>query len=144
MRTRGSRPYWLLNLLGVQALDLVDPAASAQVRRYMTEAHRRIKERYQARADYSFSKHMLRREQLYAHAMGAGDFRTALSVLQDEAKLEGLYPPTKVAPTNPEGTDAYDAGGFTPAEVTAILGELAARLVPETAAEDGPGPQEPP
>jgi hypothetical protein len=110
-----------------------------QVRRYMTEAHRRIKERYEARADYSFSKHMLRREQLYAHAVGAGDFGTALRILDSEAKLEGLFPPTKVAPTNPEGTDAYDAGGFTPAEVTAILGDLAARLVPETAPEDGQG-----
>ncbi len=64
----------------------------AQIRRYMTVAYQLMRKRFEARADYSFSRHMLRREQLYAHAMGAGDFRTALVVLQDEAKLEGLYP----------------------------------------------------
>jgi hypothetical protein len=99
-----------------------------QIRRYMTAAHQRIKERYEARADHSFSKHMLRREQLYAHAMGAGDFRTALAVLQDEAKLEGLYPPTKIAPTTPDGEEAYEPRGFEPPEVLGILRDLASRL----------------
>jgi hypothetical protein len=75
----------------------------AQLRRYMTVAHRRMRARFEARADYSFSQQMLRREQLYAHAMGAGDFRTALAVLQDQAKLEGLYPPTKTELTGRDG-----------------------------------------
>ena len=34
----------------------------------------------------------VQRRTLYAHALGAGDFRTALAILQDEAKLEALYP----------------------------------------------------
>src|SRR5579871_1040158 len=98
----------------------------AQIRRYMTAAHRRIKERYEARADYSLSKHMLRREQLYAHAMGAGDFRTALAILQDAAKLEGLYPPTKIAPTTPDGKEPYAA--LTDEERAAALQALYARV----------------
>jgi hypothetical protein len=35
--------------------------------------------------------------------MGAGDFRTALAVLQDEAKLEGPYPATKTELTGKGG-----------------------------------------
>jgi hypothetical protein len=46
----------------------------------------------------------------------------------------------KVAPTNPDGTDEYSAGGFTPDEVLAILGGLAARL---GLAADGPDREEP-
>jgi hypothetical protein len=109
----------------------------------MTAAHRRIKERYEARADYSFSKHMLRREQLYAHAIGAGDFATALRVIQDEAKLEGLYPPTKIAPTTPDGEEAYEPRGFEPPEVLGILRDVAARLGIAPAATPGAGPPEP-
>jgi hypothetical protein len=75
----------------------------SQIKRYMTAAHARMKERYQARADHAFHQHMLRREQLYAHCMGAGDFSTALRVLQDEAKLEALYPPEKRELTGKDG-----------------------------------------
>lgn len=39
---------------------------------------------------------MLQRRQLFAHAINAGDFRTALAILQDEAKLANLYPANKV------------------------------------------------
>jgi hypothetical protein len=60
--------------------------------------------------------------------MGSGDFRTALAVLQDEAKLEGLYPPTKIAPTTPDGQDPWapalkDASD----EELAVLAKLAER-----------------
>ncbi len=102
--------------------------SDGQIRRYMTAAHQLIRERYEAKADYSFNRHMLRREQLYAHAMGAGDFGTALRVLQDEAKLEGLYPPTKIAPTNPTGDQPYDCHALTDAERLAALRHLHARV----------------
>ena len=39
--------------------------------------------------------------------MGAGDFRTALAVLQDEAKLEALYPATKTELTGQGGAPLY-------------------------------------
>jgi hypothetical protein len=115
-----------------------------QLWNYIAAADRLVKERFDAKAEHLLARHLLQRRQLYAHAMGAGDFGTALRVLQDEARLEGLYPPTKIAPTNPEGTDAYDPGGFTPDEVVAILGDLAARLGLAPVGEDRPGPQEPP
>jgi hypothetical protein len=102
--------------------------SDTQIRRYMTAAHQLIRERFEAKADYSFNRHMLRREQLFAHAMGAGDFGTALRVLQDEAKLEGLYPPTKIAPTNPEGDKPYDSVTLTEAERLAALQNLRAQV----------------
>jgi hypothetical protein len=36
--------------------------------------------------------HVARRKSLYARAVNAADYRTALAVLADLAKLEGLYP----------------------------------------------------
>jgi hypothetical protein len=78
-----------------------------QIRRYMTAAHERIQKYAQAKEATNFALALLRRDQLYAHAMGAGDFRTALAVDQDRCKLLGLYAPLKVAPTNPEGTLPY-------------------------------------
>jgi hypothetical protein len=102
--------------------------SDTQIRRYMTAAYQLIRERYQAKADYSFNLHMLRREQLLAHAMGAGDFGTALRVLQDAAKLEGLYPPTKIAPTTPAGDQPYECNALSEPERLAALRNLHARV----------------
>ena len=44
--------------------------------------------------------------------MKANDLRTALQVLRDEANLEGLYPPTKFAPTTPDGKHPYHSAAF--------------------------------
>jgi hypothetical protein len=100
-----------------------------QVWRYIEAADRLIKKRFDAKAPHLLNRHLLQRCTLFAHAMGAGDFATALRVLQDEARLEGLYPPTKVAPTNPEGDKPYD-GTLTYAEraaaVTALLATVGA------------------
>ena len=56
--------------------------------------------------------------------MKANDLRTALQVLRDEANLEGLYPPTKFAPTTPDGKHPYHSafGGVRREErVTKLL-----------------------
>jgi hypothetical protein len=90
-----------LRLGGAEFADIRDYAAApeqawnvsaSQLWRYIAAADRLIKERFDARAEHLLNRHLLQRRTLYAHALGAGDFRTALSVLQDEAKLEGLYP----------------------------------------------------
>ena len=46
---------------------------------------------------------------LYARAVTTGEIRTALACLQDEADLLGLYPPKKVAPTDPTGNSSRSA-----------------------------------
>jgi hypothetical protein len=81
--------------------------SDSQLWRYVRAADALCKDYFDARAEHLLNRHLLQRRTLYAHAMGAGDFRTALAVLQDEAKLEGLYPPTKVAPTTPDGQQAW-------------------------------------
>jgi hypothetical protein len=67
-----------------------------QLWRYVQAADALCKEHFDAQADHLLSRHLLQRRQLYAHAMSAGDFRTALSVLESEARLEGLDPLTKL------------------------------------------------
>jgi hypothetical protein len=74
-----------------------------QLWRYIAAADKLVKERFDARAEHLLNRHLLQRRTLFAHAMGAGDFRTALAVLQDEARLEGLYPATKTELTGTGG-----------------------------------------
>jgi hypothetical protein len=115
-----------------------------QLWRYIAAADALVKERFDARAEHLLARHCLQRRQLYAHAMGAGDFGTALRVLQDEAKLESLYPPGKIALTDPTGEESYEPRGFSDAERSAILEQLAARLGCPPAAAPGGQPAKPP
>jgi hypothetical protein len=62
-----------------------------QLWRYLAAADELVRKRFDARADYLLNRHLLQRRTLYAHAVGAGDFGTALRILDSEAKLEGLF-----------------------------------------------------
>jgi hypothetical protein len=62
-----------------------------QLFRYIAAADNLCEKLFDAKAGHLLARHLLQRRQLYAHALGAGDFGTALRVLQDEAKLESLY-----------------------------------------------------
>ena len=142
-----------LRLGGAEYADIVQYASAPeqgwdvserQLWNYIAAADALVKERFDARAEHLLARHLLQRRQLYAHAMGAGDFRTALAVLSDEAKLEGLYPPTKIAPTDPTGEEPYEPRGFEPDEVLGILRGLSARLGCPPAAAPGGQPAQPP
>ena len=93
-----------LRLGGAEFADIREYAAAperawgvsdTQLWRYVRAADALCKDYFDARAGHLLSRHLLQRRQLYAHAMSAGDYRTALAVLRDEADLEGLYPPQK-------------------------------------------------
>ena len=100
--------------------------SDAQLNRYIDKADALMRERFDAKTPHLLARHLLQRNQLFAHAVAAGDFRTALSVLQDEAELEGLYPAKKVAPTDPTGEKPY-AITLSPADrAAAALALLAA------------------
>ena len=72
------------------------------VRYYMRAASKLLERRLDRKRDRVIALHLARRESLYARCVNAADYRTALSVLADEAKLIGLYPaPTPPAPTEP-------------------------------------------
>jgi hypothetical protein len=116
-----------------------------QIWNYVAAADKLVKERFDARADHLLARHLLQRRQLYAHAMGAGDFRTALAVLVDEAKLEGLYPATRTELTGKEGRALVPAVEMTEEEKRAAVAAIvAAHSAPSGAGsnhptEHGPG-----
>jgi hypothetical protein len=105
------------------------PIAGRTVWWYIHKADQLLAETFRKEAGRKklFRRHLARRENLYAKAVLQGDIRTALAVLQDAADLEGLYPPKKVAPTNPQGDAPYD-GGLTDEERVAALAALYARV----------------
>jgi hypothetical protein len=74
--------------------------SEAQLRRYIAAADKLCKARFDAKADHLLARHLLQRRRLFAQAIEVGDYKTALAILQDEAKLEGLYP-----------TDSGQSGG---------------------------------
>src|SRR5262245_40053797 len=90
-----------LRLGGANLADIVQYASAPeqawgvserQIANYIKAAEKLIVERYDAKAPCLLNRHLLQRDQLFAHAMGVGDFRTALAVLDSGAKLLGLFP----------------------------------------------------
>jgi hypothetical protein len=93
-----------------------------QLWRYQQAALKLCVRRLEKDREKTFARHLLQRRAMYARAMEAGDWRTALAVAKDEAELHGLYPPKKVAPTSPDGDSPYNAG------LAALLPELRAAV----------------
>jgi hypothetical protein len=65
--------------------------SDSQLRRYISRADALCEKLFDAKAAHLLSRHLLQRRTLYAHALRAGDYGTALRVLLDEAKLESIY-----------------------------------------------------
>jgi hypothetical protein len=97
--------------------------SDGQLYRLIGRADALMRQRFDAKAPHLLAKHLLRREQIFAHAMAAGDFGVALRAVQDEAELEGLYPPRKTAFTDPTGEQPY-APALSPQERIAALTAL--------------------
>jgi hypothetical protein len=102
-------------LLGGELHDLREHArengwnlSDGQLRRYQSRALELARERLDKDRGRLMARHLLQRRAMYARAMKAGDWRTALSVAKDEAELLGLYPPKKIAPTTPDGEESYE------------------------------------
>jgi hypothetical protein len=67
------------------------PLSASQIRRYVAKADKLIAESCRASKKRQLRRHLARRRNLYAKAVSAGDYRTALAVARDEAELQGLY-----------------------------------------------------
>jgi hypothetical protein len=132
------------------------PLSDASLWRYIGMADELVKASCLSSRKKLLRRHLAQRRNLFAKAVSAGDYRTALAVAKDEAELQGLYPPKKVAPTTPDGGKEYGAG-LTDAERAAALQALYARVgrrggetPPNGAAHaggpllDGPGPVDAP
>ena len=89
-----------IRLDGAQFHDIVQYASERawgvserQLWNYVRKADELLAARRDKRRGRTLALHFARREALYARAVNAADYRTALAVLSDLAKLGGLYPP---------------------------------------------------
>jgi hypothetical protein len=96
-----------------------------QLWRYVERSDAILAEHLEADRDKIVRRHVAMRRSLYARAMQTGDWRAALAVLDCEAKLLGLFAPTKVAPTTPDGAEEWNA---TDDDRHALLAAALARL----------------
>jgi hypothetical protein len=94
--------------------------SDSQLWRYIKAADALCQEYLDARGEHLLARHILQRRQLFAHAMGAGDHRTALAVLKDEADLEALYPAQRAAAPGDQPTG--EAAPVGTADVVRLLG----------------------
>jgi hypothetical protein len=103
------------------------PLSYSQIRRYAARAEKVIQDTVRTSRMRLLRTHVARRLHLYAKAVNQGDLRAAAALLKDLADLQGLYPPRKIAPTNPDGTKQYE-GTLSDAERAAALAALYARV----------------
>jgi hypothetical protein len=104
-----------------------NPLSDAMIRKYQERADKLVMASHEKSRKKLFRRHLAQRRALYAKAATSGDVRAALACLQDEAELLGLYPPKKIAPTNPTG-DAEFSGGLSDEERLAALARLRAAV----------------
>ena len=70
--------------------------SDTQLRRYIQKADELLVERQDRSRKKVVARHLAQRQALYARAVNGADYRTALAVLSDEARLRGLYPEREV------------------------------------------------
>ncbi len=102
------------------------PLSDKTLWRYLSLANKMIAESCRSSRKRLAQRHLAQRRNLFAKAVSQGDIRAALSVLDSEAKLQGLFPPTKIAPTNPDGSKEH--GELSDADRAAALANLYARV----------------
>jgi hypothetical protein len=104
-----------------------EPLSDSQIRRYQQKADKLVYESHERSRRKLFRRHLAQRRNLFARAATSGELSVALAVLKDEAELLGLYPPKKVAPTDPSGKKPYE-GGMSDADRAAALAALYGRM----------------
>jgi hypothetical protein len=70
--------------------------SDTQLRRYIQRADELLVQRQDKSRKQVIARHLSQRQALFARALKAGDYRTALAILADEAKLRGLYPEKEI------------------------------------------------
>ncbi len=80
------------------------PLSYSQIRRYAVRAEKVIAESCRASRKRLLRRHLAQRRNLFAKATAAGDYRTALAAVRDEAELLGLYAPKKMEVTGKGGS----------------------------------------
>ena len=73
-------------------MDGQKPMSDAQLRRYVSRADKQIADDLRSTRRLRLGRHIAQRRHLYLEALAIGDIRTALAVLESEAKMLGLRP----------------------------------------------------
>ncbi len=88
-----------IRLDGAQYHDVLQYAAEnkwdlkeRQLREYMARADELLVERQDKSRKKVLARHFAQRMSLYARAVNGADYRTALAILDSDAKLRGLFP----------------------------------------------------
>jgi hypothetical protein len=97
-----------------------------QVRNYMRAADNLLAEHQQTSRRRIIALHIGRREALYARAVNAADYRTALAVASDLAKLQGVYALAEEAAEQGRRGEQTLQPRLTPEEAKRIAREAAA------------------
>jgi hypothetical protein len=75
------------------------PLSYSQCRKIIKRAQNLIGETIKQDREKLLDLHLARRRNLYAKAVAIADYRCALSILQDECELLGMYPVRRTAPS---------------------------------------------
>jgi hypothetical protein len=104
-----------LRLHGAELADIVRYSSEKgwgvgerQIQKYIAAGDRLLAEAQEQDRGKLLARHIAQRRLLFARCMKINDYKTALQVAKDEAELEQLYGPTKIAPTDPTGERPYD------------------------------------
>jgi hypothetical protein len=107
---------------------------------YIRAAKQRIaiysKEKFPLIEGEMVAEHISLRRDMRRRAREAGDIRAELAAARDEAQLIGLYAPTKIAPTTPDGqhewliSEIARERSITPDEARQLIDRLAAVVAP--------------
>lgn len=100
-----------LRLDGAQFHDIVQYASEKgwgvserMIRKYIAKADAVLVERMEKNSEPVIARHIAQRQTLYARAVNAADYRTALAIIDSEAKLRGLFPDKELKKTVPGAT----------------------------------------
>jgi len=78
-----------------------------QARKYMLVARRKNQAYHDFIEADMFAEHIAVRRDIRRRAQAMGDLKAELAAARDEAQLIGLYAPTKIAPTTPDGQSEW-------------------------------------
>jgi len=103
---------------------------------YLAKAREKNKAYNDFKEAEMFAEHIAIRRDIRRRAQAAGDMKAELAAARDEAQLIGLYAPTKIAPTTPDGqhewliSEIARERSITPDEARQLIDRLAAVVAP--------------
>lgn len=104
------------------------------VDRYIRKAKKLLLAKAESDRDEELGRHKARLEDLYSRSYLTGDYRGALLVTQERAKLADLYPPKRTELSGPDGgpVRVFDLSKLSTEELEALL-----PIVEKLESEDG-------